>query len=45
MSLRPITLAEWEERQPRLEAAGLAQPDYGGPLGRHVRDEIGRAHV
>lgn len=38
MSLRPITLAEWEERQPRLEAAGLAQPDYGGPLGRHVRD-------
>ena len=33
-----ITLAEWDRRYAELQAAGLTQPDYGGPLGRHVDD-------
>jgi benzoyl-CoA reductase/2-hydroxyglutaryl-CoA dehydratase subunit BcrC/BadD/HgdB len=33
-----ITLAEWDERYAALRAAGLAEPDYGGPLRRHVDD-------
>lgn len=33
-----ITLAEWDRRYAELRAAGLSEPDYGGPLGRHVAD-------
>jgi len=33
---RRITLAEWEEQYCRLRAAGVQEPQYGGPLGRHV---------
>ncbi len=33
-----ITLAEWDRRYAELQAAGLKQPDYGGPLSRHVDD-------
>ena len=35
---RRITLAEWEQRYVALRAAGLREPSYGGPLGRHVDD-------
>lgn len=40
MSERPrqITLQEWDDRYERLLARGIAQPVYGGPLGRHVDD-------
>ena len=31
-----ITLAQWDDRYARLHAAGLREPDYGGPLRRHV---------
>jgi benzoyl-CoA reductase/2-hydroxyglutaryl-CoA dehydratase subunit BcrC/BadD/HgdB len=33
---RRITLAEWDRRYAELCAAGLREPDYGGPLRRHV---------
>jgi benzoyl-CoA reductase/2-hydroxyglutaryl-CoA dehydratase subunit BcrC/BadD/HgdB len=33
-----ITLAEWDQRYEELRAAGLIEPDYGGPLRRHVDD-------
>jgi benzoyl-CoA reductase/2-hydroxyglutaryl-CoA dehydratase subunit BcrC/BadD/HgdB len=33
-----ITLADWDERYAELQAAGLDEPDYGGPLRRHVED-------
>jgi benzoyl-CoA reductase/2-hydroxyglutaryl-CoA dehydratase subunit BcrC/BadD/HgdB len=33
-----ITLAEWDSRYAQLRAGGLTEPDYGGPLGRHVAD-------
>lgn len=33
-----ITLAEWDDRYAELCAAGLSEPDYGGPLRRHVDD-------
>lgn len=33
-----ITLADWEQRYLKLKAAGLREPCYGGPLGRHVDD-------
>jgi benzoyl-CoA reductase/2-hydroxyglutaryl-CoA dehydratase subunit BcrC/BadD/HgdB len=33
-----ITLAEWDQRYAELHAAGLREPEYGGPLGRHVED-------
>ena len=33
-----ITLEEWDARYRELRAAGLAEPSYGGPLGRHVED-------
>lgn len=33
-----ITLEEWDLRYERLQRAGLSQPDYGGPLGRHLQD-------
>ncbi len=35
---RRITLAEWDRRYGELCAAGLREPDYGGPLRRHVDD-------
>ena len=35
---RRITLDEWDARYDQLRAAGLCEPDYGGPLGRHVDD-------
>jgi benzoyl-CoA reductase/2-hydroxyglutaryl-CoA dehydratase subunit BcrC/BadD/HgdB len=33
-----ITLEEWDLRYEQLKKAGLQQPDYGGPLSRHVED-------
>ncbi len=36
--LRQITLQEWDRAYERLQAAGVPQPAYGGPLGRHVAD-------
>ena len=33
-----LTLAEWDRRYAELRAAGLREPDYGGPLRRHVDD-------
>jgi len=35
---RQITLAEWDSRFEAGTAAGWTQPDYGGPLGRHIED-------
>lgn len=31
-----ITLDQWDERYAELRSAGLREPDYGGPLRRHV---------
>jgi benzoyl-CoA reductase/2-hydroxyglutaryl-CoA dehydratase subunit BcrC/BadD/HgdB len=36
--LKRITLEEWDLRYEQLEKAGTCQPDYGGPLSRHVED-------
>jgi len=33
-----ITLEQWDLRYRRLLKAGIKQPGYGGPLGRHVHD-------
>ena len=33
-----ITLQEWDLRYEQLAKAGTQQPDYGGPLSRHVAD-------
>ena len=33
---RRITLDQWDRRYAELRAAGLSEPDYGGPLRRHV---------
>jgi benzoyl-CoA reductase/2-hydroxyglutaryl-CoA dehydratase subunit BcrC/BadD/HgdB len=33
-----ITLHEWDARYAELRSAGLREPDYGGPLRRHVED-------
>ena len=33
-----ITLGQWDRRYERLRAAGLTEPAYGGPIGRHVAD-------
>jgi benzoyl-CoA reductase/2-hydroxyglutaryl-CoA dehydratase subunit BcrC/BadD/HgdB len=33
-----ITLQEWDLRYEQLAKAGTYQPDYGGPLSRHVED-------
>jgi len=33
-----ITLDEWDERYAELRSAGLCEPDYGGPLRRHVEN-------
>lgn len=35
---RRITLAEWDARYAELQATGMSEPDYGGPLRRHVDD-------
>jgi len=35
---RQITLQQWDREYDRLRAAGLSEPVYGGPLGRHVAD-------
>ncbi len=35
---KQITLEEWDLRYEQLEKAGTYQPDYGGPLSRHVED-------
>ena len=33
-----ITLEEWDQRYEQLQRAGTYQPDYGGPLSRHLED-------
>lgn len=33
-----ITLQEWGLQYERLQRTGLVQPDYGGPLSRHLAD-------
>jgi benzoyl-CoA reductase/2-hydroxyglutaryl-CoA dehydratase subunit BcrC/BadD/HgdB len=33
-----ITLEEWDLQYKNLHAAGIHEPDYGGPLNRHVQD-------
>jgi benzoyl-CoA reductase/2-hydroxyglutaryl-CoA dehydratase subunit BcrC/BadD/HgdB len=35
---KQITLEEWDLRYEQLLTAGTHQPDYGGPLSRHVED-------
>jgi benzoyl-CoA reductase/2-hydroxyglutaryl-CoA dehydratase subunit BcrC/BadD/HgdB len=35
---RRLTLEQWEDRHAQLRAAGLREPWYGGPLGRHAED-------
>lgn len=35
---RRITLEEWDLRYEQLQRAGVRQPDYGGPLSRHLDD-------
>ena len=35
---RQITLDQWDREYDRLRPAGMRQPVYGGPLGRHVAD-------
>jgi benzoyl-CoA reductase/2-hydroxyglutaryl-CoA dehydratase subunit BcrC/BadD/HgdB len=35
---RRITLDQWDQRYAELRAAGLSEPNYGGPLRRHVDD-------
>jgi hypothetical protein len=34
-----LTLSEWDGRYAELVRAGLREPDYGGPLSRHVVSE------
>jgi hypothetical protein len=31
-----LTLEQWDQRYAELRAAGIREPDYGGPLRRHV---------
>ncbi|MEA3226631.1 MAG: 2-hydroxyacyl-CoA dehydratase family protein, partial [Planctomycetota bacterium] len=33
-----ITLEQWDLQYEKLQAAGAFQPDYGGPLSRHLKD-------
>ena len=33
-----ITLEQWDLRYEQLQTAGTYEPDYGGPLSRHVED-------
>ncbi|MCP4257461.1 MAG: 2-hydroxyacyl-CoA dehydratase [Planctomycetes bacterium] len=35
---RRITLDEWDLRYEQLQRAGINQPNYGGPLSRHLDD-------
>jgi len=35
---RQITLQQWDRRYEQLRQAGLCEPSYGGPLGRHFED-------
>jgi hypothetical protein len=35
---RKISLEEWAARYAELQAAGLREPSYGGPLARHVTE-------
>ena len=35
---RRISVEEWDERRLLLLRSGLREPEYGGPLSRHVRD-------
>jgi benzoyl-CoA reductase/2-hydroxyglutaryl-CoA dehydratase subunit BcrC/BadD/HgdB len=35
---RQITLEQWDEQYRRLQKAGLREPDYGGPISRHIED-------
>ncbi|MHC4618568.1 MAG: 2-hydroxyacyl-CoA dehydratase [Planctomycetota bacterium] len=35
---RQITLEQWDEQYRRLQKAGLREPEYGGPISRHVED-------
>lgn len=35
---RKISLADWDARYAALRAAGMREPDYGGPLRRHVEE-------
>jgi hypothetical protein len=34
-----LTLEQWDERHRELVASGMSEPDYGGPLSRHVVTE------
>jgi hypothetical protein len=34
-----LGLDEWDDRYAELKRAGLAEPDYGGPLRRHLNNE------
>jgi benzoyl-CoA reductase/2-hydroxyglutaryl-CoA dehydratase subunit BcrC/BadD/HgdB len=38
ITARRITLKEWDQRYAELRAEGLREPEYGGPLRRHVDD-------
>lgn len=33
-----ITLEQWDRRYEQLKRAGLSQPEYGGPISRHVEE-------
>ncbi|MGD0899596.1 MAG: 2-hydroxyacyl-CoA dehydratase family protein [Thermoguttaceae bacterium] len=35
---RRITIEEWDARHAQWRAAGLCEPEYGGPLGRHAAE-------
>ncbi|MHC4622649.1 MAG: 2-hydroxyacyl-CoA dehydratase [Planctomycetota bacterium] len=35
---RQISLEQWDEQYERLRKAGLREPEYGGPISRHVED-------
>lgn len=35
---RRLTLAQWNDRRRELLAAGMEEPEYGGPLQRHLED-------
>ncbi|MHC4298152.1 MAG: 2-hydroxyacyl-CoA dehydratase [Planctomycetota bacterium] len=37
-SPQQITLEQWDLQYEKLQAAGAFQPNYGGPLSRHVKD-------
>ncbi len=39
MAPQKISLEEWDHRYHELVEAGLSEPDYGGPLSRHVAQE------